>query len=505
MNRMISRNLETGSNDIYNSMANAFCVLLVVVAICFAYVAVQSTRGSDQFWYLADTETLVETGEVHSNLTMPGLVLRQNNGTPKTPFYHNGPIVHINAVISKVTGFDPFVVWKTTNFLFALATALFACLVVANLSNYQFGFYAFTIYILNPLNIWQSVNLLQETSYAFLFSVQFFVATRKRCSLLLFSLLLVSLLLGAYSHPFFKLMMLAMCVVFIVQRRYGMAAILFASFVLVLLTDKQFFPSSFPPDLKSLIAHSVPGKSNNLWIQSDLVFSVTPELLLLKLTTAITKQFSGITTPIMSIMTYLSIPAFLLLLFKRESASIRLLWLGGFAFCLYSGIVLLQQFQFRYQQIIAPSAIALVLVALFYGFRQYGVKIVLGLALLFFVVDIKLISEARSDAVKFEQSTQKFQDFVGSYPLTHRIAFITDRQFGNYMHLVYASKPRQTMVVGTDWLSDGGYTRSLDLFQPDVYIYDKPSLENRMAGDEMPIEISAFHLVGDLYYKEAER
>ena len=505
MNRMISRNFKTGSNDIYNSMANGFCVLLVVVAICFAYVAVQSTRGSDQFWYLADTETLVNTGENHSNLTMPGVVLRQNNGTPETPFYHNGPIVHINAFISKVTGFDPFIVWKTTNLLFALGAALFTCLVVANLSNGKFGFYAFTIYILNPLNIWQSVNLLQETSYAFLFSVQLFVATRARCSLLLFALLIISLLLGAYSHPFFKLMMLAMCVVLIVQRHYGMATILFAFFALVLLTDKQLFPSSFPPDLKSLIAYSVPGKSNNLWIQTDSILSVTPELLFLKLTTAITKQFGGITVPIMSLMTYLSIPAFFLLLFKRESASTRLLWLGGFAFCLYSGIVLLQQFQFRYQQIITPSAVALVLVALFYSFRQYGVRIVSGIALLFFVVDIKLIAEARSDAVSFEQSTLKFQEFIGSYPLTHRIAFITDRQFGSYMHLVYASKPRQTMVVGTDWLSDEGYARSLDLFQPDVLIYDKPSIDNRMARGEMLKEISNFHLVGDLFYKEVER
>ena len=478
--------------------------MLTLAITCFAYFAVQSTRGSDQFWYLSDTETLTSSGINHSNLTMPGAVLRQNNGSPETPFYHNGPILYINAFISKVTGLTAFTTWKILNFIFALSAAVFTGLLVATYSNKAFGLYAFAIYMLSPLNIWLSVNLLQENFYGFLFSLQLFITTRIKHTRLLQIILLLSLILGAYSHPFFKLIMLAIGISLFLQSHYKMVLTIAVCFVIVLLSDKILFPSSFPPDLKTLVAYSVPGKSNSLWLQSDSNLLVTPQLLYEKFTTALKMQFSDIRVPLLSLVTYSSILAFFVLLYRKNTSHYRLLWLCFIAFGLYSGIVLLLQFQLRYQQIFAPAAVALISLAAFTTITTHTKKLLLGLIFLFFIIDIKLVTTARNDAIKFDLSRQKLESFLENYPSDHRVAFVTTREFGKYLHLVYASKPRQSMILGTDWLSNSGYTKAKKIFQPDIIIYEESVLGEKITDSNKTAELATFHGVGKLFYQEVK-
>ena len=178
-------------------------LLLSAVTLVVAFSMVNSGRGTDQFWYLSDTATLVEQGVNHSNLTMPGVVLRQNNGNPATPFYHNGPLLHINALFTRLSGVDHFTIWKVNNFLFSLVAALLTALLVADIINRRFGIYAFCIYVLSPLNIWLIVNALQETFYAFLLSIQIFITVKFRHSVWLFPQFCWFLLLRGHTHTRF--------------------------------------------------------------------------------------------------------------------------------------------------------------------------------------------------------------------------------------------------------------------------------------------------------------
>ena len=475
-------------------------LLLSAVTLVVAFSMVNSGRGTDQFWYLSDTATLVEQGVNHSNLTMPGVVLRQNNGNPATPFYHNGPLLHINALFTRLSGVDHFTIWKVNNFLFSLVAALLTALLVADIINRRFGIYAFCIYVLSPLNIWLIVNALQETFYAFLLSIQIFITVKFRHSVWLFPILLVSLIAGAYSHPFFKLIALSTGLIYLIDKRYFQSVLIFAAVAVVITTQKQLFATSFPPDLSSLIAYSVPGKSNSLWHQSDYTLFVTPELLIQKFIRAITIQITDFKVPLLSLITYLSIPAFFILAFKRDKSTQILLWLSVIAFILYAGIVILMQFQVRYQQIIAPATVAILTLALFAVCRRYAGIVVLALAIGFFAVDLKLISQARNDASEFAGSSEKFEEFLSKLPKDQRIAFINNKELGSYLHLVRSARPRQVMVVGTDWLSAEGYARALELFQPDLLIYSES--ERALAPNSGNlVEISDFHKVGKLYYE----
>lgn len=482
------------------SAAAVLLLLLSAIIIFFAFSQVHSARGTDQFWYLADTNTLVEEGANHSNLTMPGVILRQNNGNPATPFYHNGPLLHINALITRLLGVDHFKVWKVNNFLFAAVAALLTSLLVANITNRRFGIYAFCIYVLSPLNIWLVVNSLQETFYAFLLSIQIYITVRFRHSAWLFPILLVSLIAGAYSHPFFKLIALSICLIYLIDKRYVQSVLIFSAVALVVTTQQQLFATSFPPDLSTLIAYSVPGKSNGLWHQSDYTLFVTPELLVDKTIRAITVQFTDLKVPLLSIITYLSIPAFFILAFKREKSTQMLLWLSAIAFCLYAGIVVLMQFQVRYQQIIAPATVAILALTLFFVCKRYAGFVALVLAIGFFAIDLKLISRASTDASKFDSSSKDFAEFVSAFPDDQRIAFINDKQLGSYLYLVSSARPRQVMVVGTHWLSDKSYARAMELFQPDLLIYSESELD-KISNNGNLIEIADFHKVGKLFYE----
>ena len=494
---MLLQHLKQNKNE---HLANGVLIFLVGIIFGLSFFTVNSARGTDQFWYLSDTETLVNGSDNHSNLTMPGVVLRQNQGSPATPFYHNGPLLYLNAYISKITGLDAFTIWKINNILFSLLAALMTSLLVAEVSNRNFHLYSLSLFLLSPLNVWLSVNLLQETFYAFLFSIQVYIATRCRESRILFPILLFSLLFGAYSHPFFKLMTLATCGIYFLHNHYYKSLAILAIFMTVLLTKEQFFPTSFPPDLQSLIAYSIPGQSNSLWHQSDQILSVTPELLFQKFNSAIEAQLNDIKVPLLSLITYLSIPAFLVLVYNKKIESTTFLWIYFIAFGLYSGIVLLLQFQVRYQQIIAPASVAVVSIALVTFFEKNSKTIAIAILLSFFAIDLKLVSTASTDGLKFSQSSQKFQDFVRRFPKDYRVAFINDKQLGRYSHLVRSSKPRQTMVIGTNWLSDEGFKKAIELFKPNLLIYSESSLNFISTEEKSPSELSTFHKVGKLYY-----
>jgi len=294
-------------------------------------------------------------------------------------------------------------------------------------------------------------------------------------------------------------MTVTFCILYLIEKRYVWALSLLLVLATIQLTASSAFPTSFPPDIESLIAYSVPGKSNSLWHQSDSVLTVSPELIYLKLKTALTMQYSDWTVPLFSILTYLAIPSFILLFYHRKCGTKQLLWLSFISFGLYVGIVLFLQFQVRYQQIIAPAAVALVSLALCYIKKNHTIYFTLILSVAFVAVDWKLVAKARAEGSQFDRSSQQFMEFIGSFPADHRIVFIDKKNLGSYLHLVRSSKPRQVMVVGTDWLSSEGYASAIELFKPNLIIYTETT--RALAGNGSLTEIAEFQKVGKLYYE----
>ena len=56
------------------------------------------------------------------------------------------------------------------------------------------------------------------------------------------------------------------------------------------------------------------------------------------------------------------------------------------------------------------------------------------------------------------------------------------------------------MVIGTNWLSDEGFKKAIELFKPNLLIYSESSLNFISTGEKSPSVLSTFHKVGKLYY-----
>jgi hypothetical protein len=98
----------------------AIAALGMVVVGLTAFAASGGVRGTDQFWYVADVETLVRDHANIGNTVFPVALLGPSPVMPP-PFIHNILSMYVAAVPALVLG--PFGGWLALNTVATLATA----------------------------------------------------------------------------------------------------------------------------------------------------------------------------------------------------------------------------------------------------------------------------------------------------------------------------------------------------------------------------------------------
>ena len=159
-------------------------VASVLVSFVLMLVAGKSPRGTDQFWYVADVESLND-GSFNTNNVYPATV--ESSDLPAR-FVHNNLALYVVAPVARV--FGPQRGWLLMNWFVSCLTALVVFLLCRAVCGREISAIAAAIYLLLPVTVWQYCNALSESicAAATAFAAYFYVSAKSVPRLLIASI-----------------------------------------------------------------------------------------------------------------------------------------------------------------------------------------------------------------------------------------------------------------------------------------------------------------------------
>jgi len=275
-------------------------LLTVLATLTLVYVsASEGLRGTDQYQYAADAETLRNNNPALTNLFFPAKIARNQAVQEDTNYFsHNSPLLHI--VAKSTRSFNIQTTWVLLNCLFHLITALAIYCIARTLTSLSTATVVTALYIASPIAFWQVSNVLQEQFFCVLIALCL-IGYYFSKNLAATALLPLCYFIGALSHPIFVLTGLLHGLSFIilspVKRDFGLALVglvVLVSVVSAKVFSAQWFPTQFQPGMKEIITSAIPNYSNMVYHFQPVLPEITPGLLFEKLIAAVKKQFFSI-------------------------------------------------------------------------------------------------------------------------------------------------------------------------------------------------------------------
>jgi hypothetical protein len=148
---------------------------LALLSTCACVLTSSSyTRGTDQFWYVADVESLVRGQHVTNNIFPANLA---TPGPLPGPFVHNNITLYL--VVPLATLLGGHWGWVATNLVCTIGSALLIFMSLKEVSVRVAALVA-SLFLLLPLTVWLTCTELSEPIYAFLATVCLFVWLRAK-------------------------------------------------------------------------------------------------------------------------------------------------------------------------------------------------------------------------------------------------------------------------------------------------------------------------------------
>ena len=142
-------------------------ILILVIISIFIFLiywgSSSGVRGTDQYWYLADAESLINGQGVQTNNIYPVSVYKEIQPIPR-PFVHN--ILNLYFVILPGIFFGAYTGFIIMNILCSFLTAFFIYKTIIIYTKYQAALLISLLYLLLPITVWQTTQLLAEASIA---------------------------------------------------------------------------------------------------------------------------------------------------------------------------------------------------------------------------------------------------------------------------------------------------------------------------------------------------
>lgn len=464
------------------SAASIVLVSLALLMILLVFGG-SGVRGSDQYWYVADVQSLIDGDTSYTtNMFFPGKLLREGDSPTPNYYMHNGYAIHAAAFLGRWVG--AYKGWLLLNVCLHVISALLVLKCLNNILRPVESAWVTAVYILAPIAIWQTVNPLLEQSYAFvtaLFVYGYFNIRESSGAIALG----LAVCLGVVSHPIFLLPSLSIIIVYAWnyykrQEKINVIGFCLVSsvFFLSMIFLKDTLPSSFQPNLAAIITSSVPGVSNMFWHYSIEQHAISVELMTAKIVTAIDRHIFSLKFSPFYIFTNISCLLILWMLVFR----IRKLYWIVLPACIFVGLylsmILLQQNHPRYQQIIAP----VVFLSIGAFLAEYKINVssllkgmlVLGVVL----VNLYVLDVARKESFVEQNDLTRIKNELGMIDDIDRIA-----SFDVMPHnpVSYLLQPKPLLAIRTDMLSEGHIIEALLRFSPDHLISTHP-LERNIYG-----------------------
>lgn len=474
--------------------------LITVTMLTAILLGAHGVRGTDQYWYLADVTTLIEGREPLSNLYFPRIFIE---GQEHANFFiHNGPALHLSAQLGKLIG--AFNGWLAVNLISHLITAACIYLSAIRYTSRPISTACCFLYLVSPIAIWQSMNMMQEQFYGALLAtivLAFSYRSTKAAKIYLHLVLICSIAI----HPVFTAIGLAYiltCIFKSFQRKK--TAELLGMLILAAVCGVVYhlyyfiFPTTFQPTVLSVIRGSVPNLSSMLWHYSDSLPAIDSALLFYKLRVAAAQHTHEFFVYFYTNLAALS--AVYLLLFSRQPKQRRnLICLLCFILGLYFAITVLMQAQPRYQQIFASASFLLIALALndIRAYLSTTTKNIVftTIASATITIGVYLCYTANVQAKQEEHSLAQIAIGLESLPSGSNIMLVNS---DHETKLAYILSPRKVLSVKTHLLTTETYQRTIEIFQPGFIVSTRPiaqfPVENRRLDTLYTDYLGSFYL-----------
>ena len=438
-------------------------ILVFLVLSAFAYSG--GVRGSDQYRYISDTESLIK-GESYSNIIFPAVF---KNGVVKSmprPFVHNVPVVYVAAFIGMFT--VPYAGWAVLNILLTLSTAFLIFLILKKRISIEISVLFSLLYIALPMVFWSGTQVLSESFIAFFTTLGIYLFLNYKENLLnwYFMMIISIVLLYCRTNFIIAVFMIPVLYLFVMRKKAKISIIvmnmvvMFIIAVFALKFKKVIFPSYSTGSslIHTIFYNALPGKSNMANFNSLYLPQISINTMLqnitLKLIQAIKIQFSfNLKTALMylpfNIMALGSVAG--LLISGKKSSKIMLT--GVFFLLYHMATVVLFQNQTRYGMM-AISGI-FVAFAVFVCTNQKihisnrVIAIILIVALpVCFASDFILARQSRNEGIVSAKSGEVLKDAFRYIPDHENISIYSDDLC--YLE-AYVARPRMVLLVGSNY------------------------------------------------------
>jgi len=453
-------------------------VVATMIAVALIVFGSQGPRGTDQYNYYSDSITLLEDREALTTLHFPARLIREGNDPTPNYFTHHGPVLALAAWVGQWTGVYP--AWMAINIVSHLLVALVILVCCRRFIGGTLAYFIAAFYLLSPIALWQSMNVLQEQFFAALTAlvVLGYIYREKPEAHLA---LLLGLFVGVLSHPFYVVLLaayLVYCLLCCVMARSLTQAVAGVAFTLLVAAigawlkfkSNAWFPTTFQPNLEAIITSALPNTNSNMhWHYSLEQVPVTLELLIAKLKVAARLHFIDVKSAPFFIFTNLAILAWFGLFLIQGKRYWKILLGLGLPLGVYASMLVLQQNQVRYQQMVAPVTFIVLALALYQLPRLLRHPALLTLALVPLVaVGTYLARYSHNETLKETNkilATEKM--FTSVIPDTARVVAL---DVIPHSPMAYSLQPRQVMSVRTDMLAVADINKAVALFNPTYLI-----------------------------------
>jgi len=435
---------------------SAYVFFVTVIFVLLILFAASDFRGTDQYWYMADVEALLEGGKTTNNV-YPVQILSPEVRIP-CPFMHN--ILNLYLVLPAARIVGAFRGWIATNILASIVTALLIALLVAKVADKWVAALAYTGYLLLPLTIWQSSQPLAEATIAPFVALGLLTYVWSETNKRLWALTFVVVCAAYYCRASFLPLLFVIPVAYLAQNRpvrikNVLAALGFLGLaVFVVIIGKMIFVQSMPTSFRRIITNAIPGITGN----SDVVFSLSPrpiviEEMWLKASRYLSYQFwspnrsSQIFYLPFNVLAAISL---CLCFTKKSRLEVRLCYCTMTLLLLHIATIIVHQNQFRYLLVVSPVALAGAAVMInkikFLQSRQIRLGLKFGLIILLIASNIPLVARLRQEGFR-ERELRTALNSIFDRTIANNESVIVDASDRYNQIWGYVLRPRTVIYV----------------------------------------------------------
>lgn len=146
------------NNNRWISISFVLVLFLAIVTIIASF----GLRGCDQYWYVADVESLMNNKYI-TNYLYSGLVLQDKSYLDNPRFIHN--ILSLYLVLPFAYLFGSYVGWIFMNIVMSLLSGLLIYWsIIKRTNDFFYALLGLVFFLLNPVTVWQASQPMAEVS-----------------------------------------------------------------------------------------------------------------------------------------------------------------------------------------------------------------------------------------------------------------------------------------------------------------------------------------------------